>query len=433
VYSALFIHVTPARSEGRYALVIGNSAYRGLPVLKNPVNDARLMARVLQTSLGYQVVGGENLDRASMDQRLKQFSSWVRSSGPNAFAVVFYAGHGMEVADENYLFPIDAIEPFTRDNISTLAISLTSIIKELESAGTRISVVILDACRDDGTRSTGRGFRTVGTPLGSIVVYSTAPGRVARDGDGQNSVFTQILSELIQAPGVSAEEVLFKVQDKVYRNTQPPQIPWVKPNLNGIAFSFNPVSEHPTPPRPVAAVPRQRLCETPRGAYGVVNVDSWDHLNLRGTPEVPAHDGHTTSNVTFKLPANATGIEIVPGSCTSGWCRVRYRCMEGWVSERHLALSSGAAPVVAPFQALGEFKVSVPAGELLSVREDPHHLAPLVAELAADDTGVLVHYCVVPKGNKETWCFLSHGNRDGWANARYLLNQSTHAPPKATR
>jgi len=137
--------------------------------------------------------------------------------------------------------------------------------------------------------------------------------------------------------------------------------------------------------------------------------------------------------VTFKLPANATGLEIVRDSCVSGWCRVQYRCMEGWVSERYLALSSGEAPVVAPFQALGEFKVRVPAEEVLSIREDPHHLAPLVAELSADATGVLVHYCLVPKGSKETWCYLSHGRRDGWANGRFLESLSTHAAPKPTR
>jgi hypothetical protein len=335
--SVLASGASVAQSEGRYALIMGNSAYRGMPVLKNPINDARLIARVLQTSLGFQVLTGEDLDRASMSERLKQFATWVRASGSKSVAVVFYAGHGMEVADENYVFPVDAMEPFNRENIASVAISLTSIVKELEGSGSRISVVILDACRDDGTRSAGRGFRSIGIPRGSIVVYSTAPGRVARDGDGQNSVFTQILAEQMQVPGISAEEMLFKVQDEVYRKTQPPQIPWVKPNLNGMAFSFNPIPGHPTPPRPVAAVSPQRLCETPRGAYGVVGVESWDHLNLRGTPEVPARDGRSMSNVTFKLPANATGIEIVPNSCVSGWCRVRYRCMEGWASEQYLA------------------------------------------------------------------------------------------------
>jgi hypothetical protein len=84
--------------------------------------------------------------------------------------------------------------------------------------------------------------------------------------------------------------------------------------------------------------------------------------------------------------------------------------------------------VISPFQAQGKFKVHVPAGDVLSVREDPHYLAPLVAELAAHATGVLIHYCVVPKGNKERWCYLSHGGRNGWANARYLLSPINARP-----
>lgn len=413
----------PAEAELRYALVIGNGAYRGLSPLKNPTNDARLMARVLSTTLGFKVYGGYDLDRSSMLGRIEQFVETVRTASPGSVAMIYYAGHGMEVANENYLFPVDAIGPFARENVSDEAISLTSVIKELERTKSRIKVVILDACRGDRTRSASGGFRAIATPLGSIVVYSTAPGATAQDGIGDNSPFTGVLADLIQIPGLSAEEVLFKVQDQVYRTTQPPQIPWVKPNLNGIAFSFNPISDKPTPPRPVAAVPQEQLCETPRGPYRVIGLEAWDHLNVRGVPQVPSYDGRSISNVSFKLPPNARGIEIAPGSCAGGWCRIRHKCKEGWVHEKYIALSDeeSVGIAVADYEASGEYDVRVPAGDVLYVREDPHHLAPIVTEIAAGEAGILRKQCTVPTGSKESWCYLTHQGNSGWANSRYLI------------
>jgi uncharacterized protein YraI len=135
--------------------------------------------------------------------------------------------------------------------------------------------------------------------------------------------------------------------------------------------------------------------------------------------------------VSFKLPPNATGIEVVSGGCDAGWCRIRYKCTEGWASERFLSLSSGDAPTsVAAFQAKGEFKVNVRAGEgPLYVREDPHPSAPIVAELSPTDPKVLVRQCITPKRSTETWCFLTSRNREGWSNARYLIDESTGRTP----
>lgn len=412
-----------AQPEARYALVIGNDDYMAMSKLRNPVNDARLMARVLRSNLGFTVYDGYDLTRSSMLNRIREFSDSVRAAGTNSVAMIFYAGHGMEVADENYLFPIDAAGSFTRANIASEAISLTSVMKELERTQSRIQVVILDACRNDGTRSTNGGFRGIATPLGSIVAYSTAPGATAQDGTGNNSPFTAALADLIKTPGISAEELLFRVQDKVHRNSNPKQTPWVKPNLHGIAFSFNPIPGQPTPPRPVAAMSPRRLCDTPRGAYRVVGVEAWDHLNVRGTPQVPSYDGHSSSNVSFKLSPNAKGIEIVPGSCTDGWCRIRYRCKEGWVHESYVALSdhNPTGIAVADYEVSGEFFVRVPAGDVLYIRENPHHLAPIVAELGSGEGGIIRRQCKAAAASTETWCFLTHRGRSGWANSRYLV------------
>ena len=188
-------------AENRFALVIGNAKYRDFSGLKNPTNDSRLIARVLSGKLGYKVFGGDDLDRTSMLQRIETFAASVRGAGPNSVALIYYAGHGMEVADENYLLPIDAVGPFRRETIDRAAVSLTHVVRQLQNTGSRVQVVILDACRNDGTRSPLPGFRTIGTPLGSIVVYSTAPGKTASDGTGTNSPFTEALAELILTPG----------------------------------------------------------------------------------------------------------------------------------------------------------------------------------------------------------------------------------------
>ncbi len=411
-----------ALAETRLALVIGNSSYRSLPLLKNAVNDSRLMARILSQRLGYKVIGGDDLDRASMIARIEGFSDAVRAAGPDTVALVFYAGHGMEVADENYLFPIDAVGPFTRGNVAPAGVSLTYLVKKLEGTGSRIKIVILDACRNDGTRSVNSGFRAISTPSGSLVVYSTAPGHLALDGDGGNSPFTSALADQIQTPVLSAEEILFRVQDHVFRATSGRQTPWVKPNLNGRSFSFNPRPDEPTPPVPVAAIRPEQRCHIATGAYAVTGVEVWDHLNVRGLPEIPPNSGSSVSNVTFKLPPNASGIEL--DSCARGWCRIRYRCMVGWVADRFLTLGSGSPVGVAPFQSRGYFRVTVAFGDVLAVREDPNHLAPLVAELSAGGSDVLVNHCVTPVGTREQWCFVTHQGRQGWSNARYLTKSN---------
>src|ERR1700693_3373222 len=140
-----------AHAEKRVALVIGNSAYRSAPALPNPVADAKLMSDTL-LSLGFFVVGGGarlDLDKAGFDSALQEFGHHLAGAD---VALFYYAGHGVETHGLNYLVPIDA-HPLDEGDIFAQAIGTAGILDQMEKSGTRINLVLLDACRDDPFRA----------------------------------------------------------------------------------------------------------------------------------------------------------------------------------------------------------------------------------------------------------------------------------------
>lgn len=226
----------------RVALVVGNGAYANVTPLPNPPNDAQAVAEALE-QVGFDVVVLTDADHKGMEAALRAFG---RRATDARVAVFYYAGHGLQVNGLNYLLPVSAVISATRD-LRYEAIELPWVIEEIEAAAPRLSVVILDACRDNPlSRSlaaqaaqrgrsiqVGSGLAAVSGASGMLIAYATAPGAVALDGDGTNSPFTKALVRHITEPGLEVGLLFRKVRESVMGATDGTQVPWVEEALLG--------------------------------------------------------------------------------------------------------------------------------------------------------------------------------------------------------
>ena len=240
-----------AAVESRIALVIGNSGYKIAPPLLNPANDARLMAETLR-GLGFEVIERIDADRETMLLATFELQDRLIAAGKDSVGLFFYAGHGVQAGGENYFIPLKTEIKKERE-ISVKAISASSVLKQMEFSGNRMNFVILDACRNNpfpaSTRAATRGLARMNAPTGSLVAYSTGPGEVAADGDGDNSPYVLALSEALQIPGVPAELMFKRVRERVLNATNDEQTPWEESSLKGADFYFNTdVPEEPAAP-----------------------------------------------------------------------------------------------------------------------------------------------------------------------------------------
>jgi uncharacterized caspase-like protein len=226
--------ILPAAAAKRVALVVGNAAYKQAPELTNPVNDAADMAKAL-TAAGFDVVLGLDLDRRAFDGKLRDFARIV---GDADTAVLFYAGHGLQVSGHNYLVPVDAGLSTERD-LDFEAVSLDFVLRQMEVGREgKTSIVFLDACRNNplsrnlarsmGTRSAaiGQGLAEVQAGVGTFIAYSTQPGNVALDGAGRNSPFTSALAAHLNESGKNLTATMIAVRNDVLKTTGGQQVPW---------------------------------------------------------------------------------------------------------------------------------------------------------------------------------------------------------------
>ena len=227
--------------KNRVALVIGNAAY-SRAALANPVHDAKLMAERLKAQ-GFEVSASYDAGQRDMKRAVQSFAAALRERGKDAVAFIFYAGHGVQVKGENYLIPVDE-QIKSEGDVDIDAVSLSSIMSMLENTQTRLAIVVLDACRDNPFgygRGGLRGLARVDAPSGSLVAFSTAPGKAALDGpDGVNSHYTAALAQAMAEPGLKIEEVFKKVRIAVREKTRGEQTPWESTSLTG---DFYPAGE----------------------------------------------------------------------------------------------------------------------------------------------------------------------------------------------
>ncbi len=235
----------PALAEKRIALVVGNGAYAHANTLANPPNDASDMIAALKAN-GFDVVSSLDAGKAKLDQALRTFTE--RLTGADV-ALFFYAGHGLQVGQENYIVPVDA--KLERD-LEFEAVRLNFVLRQMEiDREGKTSIVILDACRDNplarnlarsmGTRSTavGRGLAAAATGLGTFIAYATQPGNVALDGTGRNSPFTSALVRHMSVGGRNLPATMIEVRKDVVAATDGKQVPWDHSALTG-DFYFRP-------------------------------------------------------------------------------------------------------------------------------------------------------------------------------------------------
>src|SRR6201997_2144102 len=222
--------------ESRLALVIGQSAYRAVPPLPNAANDAKHMAELLN-SAGFAVTSADDLSQNDMRQAMSDFAAKVAASGPDTVALVFYAGHGLQIDGENYLVPVD-VDPKREADVPLQAVRLNDLMNTLGALPTRMRIVMLDACRNNPfpalNKTTGHGLAIVDTKAGaagSFISYSTAPGAVAEDGTGSNSPYTTALLSVAKEPNLPIEEAFKRVRVAVNQTTEGRQVPWESSSL----------------------------------------------------------------------------------------------------------------------------------------------------------------------------------------------------------
>lgn len=254
----------PEAGEQRVALVIGNSAYADAP-LKNPANDAADMAAALR-GLGFEVILRTNAGRRQMVDAVREFGGQIRRGGVGLF---YYAGHGVQSNGRNFLIPVGATLEGEAD-LEFETMDANMVLAQMDQAGNRVNIVVLDACRDNpfarSFRSAARGLAQLDAARGSFLAYATAPGSVAADGTGRNGIYTKHLLESLRQPDTKLEEVFKRVRIEVAKETGNKQIPWDASSVLG-DFYFRPVSAGPrvaavadtrppaAPGAPVAAMP----------------------------------------------------------------------------------------------------------------------------------------------------------------------------------
>ncbi|HEY3149491.1 MAG TPA: caspase domain-containing protein [Dongiaceae bacterium] len=225
-----------ATTGSRVALVIGNSNYGpAIGKLKNPVNDANLIAETLK-GLGFSVNLVLDADQRTMKKAVKAFGAKLREAGQDTTGFFYYAGHGVQVDGTNYLLPVGA-EIDAEADVDIESVSADDVMTQIQSAGNAVNLVFFDACRNNPlartNRSATRGLARVDAPRGSFVGYSTAPGDVAADGDGANSPYALALAEELKTPGISIEEAHRNVRSRVLAETGNKQTPWDSSSLTG--------------------------------------------------------------------------------------------------------------------------------------------------------------------------------------------------------
>ena len=287
------------QSESRIALVIGNSSYPDGP-LRNPANDARAIGKRLG-EFGFEVIERIDCPLDTMDRAIREFGQRIQGAG---VALFFYAGHGLQVEGQNYLVPVDAkIE--AENEIRYACINAGLVLAKMETAGARVNIVILDACRNNpfarSFRSSTQGLAVMDAAQGSFIAYSTAPGRVASDGDGRNSVYTESLLAHMGTPGQRLEQMFKRVRVDVMAKTAKRQVPWENTSLTS-DFFFLPTTpstaEVPPPPPPMVLEGHLQVNVTAPGARVV----------LDGRPAGEANPGNPL--LCKNLPAGEVRVEV---------------------------------------------------------------------------------------------------------------------------
>ncbi|MGY3698246.1 hypothetical protein ACVIGA_008326 [Bradyrhizobium sp. USDA 3240] len=281
---AFVASVAPAQAEKRVALVIGNNDYRNVPKLQKAVNDARTMGDTLK-QLGFNVMVAENLNRQAFSETLLAFD---RAVEPGDTAFFFYAGHGFEIAGQNFLLPTDvpAATEGQEELVRDASVLADRIIERLQNKKARTSILVFDACRNNpferaGTRAVAGGgglAPMTQLPEGVFSVFSAGPrqtalDRLSNDDANPNSVFTRTFARELLQPGENLVQVAQRTRrlvSEMAETVKHKQIPVYFDQmvddvfLNGIAKAQAEAAKPSAPPQQVAALPPVSVPKLPK-------------------------------------------------------------------------------------------------------------------------------------------------------------------------
>jgi carboxyl-terminal processing protease len=301
-----------AVAEPRVALVIGNSNYGGdLGLLPNPVNDAKLIANTLR-QVGFDVVEVEDADQQTMKKAIVEFGDKLSTAGVGATGLFYYAGHGIQSGGDNYLVPIHAALRKASD-VDVEAVPVDLVMKQMDFAQSAVNIVILDACRNNPLKDSGRGItrglaEIKSKPIGSFISFSTAPGEVAVDGNGANSPYSEALARAILQPGLDLAEVFRKVRKDVLKATNQKQVPWDSWSLTD-PYYFIPPSNSPQALDAASPTlnPSEGTQQQPSGGTSIADLEItfWKSIQDSGNPaDYQAYLDQFPNGVYAKLAAN---------------------------------------------------------------------------------------------------------------------------------
>lgn len=244
VYSARVLESVPAEinienNERRLALVIGCSEYEYAGELINPTNDAKAVSECLKF-LGFDVMVRENPNLKDLKTSIDDFGLELKKYDVGLF---YFAGHGVQVKGLNYLIPVDANLTSER-MVEYDCVQADRILAHMEDSKCKVNIVILDACRNNpferswGRAISGRGLAVMDAPKGSLIAYSTAPGKTASDGEGNNGLYTGVFVEEVKSTNTTITQMFQKIRKKVMEKSKNEQIPWESTSLTA-DFYFN--------------------------------------------------------------------------------------------------------------------------------------------------------------------------------------------------
>ncbi|MBL8515315.1 MAG: caspase family protein, partial [Betaproteobacteria bacterium] len=272
--------VLPApKKPSRIALVIGNGAYKSVP-LPNPSNDARDMAALLKDA-GFEVVHRENATLKEMHLALREFGDQLKRESLGLF---YFAGHGVQVRGRNFLIPVDA-DIGREDEVAFSALDVQAVMEKMDTARNHTNLIILDACRDNPfstkVKLANAGLAQIDAPPGSFVAFATAPGSTAADGNGRNGLYTQHLLTHLTQPGVRIEDAFKQVRAAVRTASKGAQTPWESTSLESelVLKASPPVKRVEAPALSVAPSKARTLSIGAAPAYVVGDWWEWRMTN----------------------------------------------------------------------------------------------------------------------------------------------------------